>query len=190
MRLARLARAAGLSHWVKLEVTPDPKWLLPDPIETLRAAEILVKEGFIVLPYIDADPVLAASRRGGLRDGDAARFADRFESRIENARRRSRIIISTGARSGRRRRGTRRASHAAEAMELGADAVLVNTAIAIARDPAAMARAFRLGVEAGRTAYRAGTAPNETRPKRRARSPVSWEARRDDRRDSRRVAVG
>jgi thiazole synthase len=158
VRLARLARAAGLSDWIKLEVTPDPKWLLPDPVETLRAAEMLVEEGFRVLPYIGADPVLAkrledvgvstvmplgspiGSNRG-LRTRDAVAII------IEQAT--VPVIVDAGLGA---------PSHAAEAMELGADAVLVNTAIAVARDPVEMAHAFRLGVEAGRRAWLAGAA--------------------------------
>lgn len=158
VRLARLARAAGLSEWLKLEVTPDPKWLLPDPIETLRAAEILVKEGFIVLPYIGADPVLAKrleevgcatvmplgapiGTNRGLQTRDSVRII------IEQAS--VPVVVDAGLGA---------PSHAAEAMELGADAVLVNTAIAVARDPVEMGRAFKLGVEAGRAAWRAGAA--------------------------------
>jgi thiazole synthase len=163
VRLARLARAAGLSDWVKLEVTPEPRWLLPDPIGTLQATEILVREGFHVLPYIGADPVLAkrleeagavtvmpmgspiGSNRG-LKTRDAVAII------IEQAE--VPVVVDAGLGA---------PSHAAEAMELGADAVLVNTAIAVARDPVAMARAFRLGVEAGRQAFLAGTAlPRET----------------------------
>ncbi|HET9886637.1 MAG TPA: thiazole synthase [bacterium] len=158
VRLARLARAGGLPHWVKLEVTPEPKWLLPDPVETLRATEILVKEGFVVLPYISADPILAQrleeagastvmplgspiGTSRGLKTRDALGII------IEQAR--VPVVVDAGLGA---------PSHAAEAMELGADAVLVNTAIAVARDPVAMARGFRLGVEAGRTAFLAGTA--------------------------------
>ncbi len=158
VRLARLARAAGLSEWVKLEVIPDPRWLLPDPVETLRAAEVLVREGFVVLPYINADPVLAkrleeagtatvmplASPIGtsqGLRTRDAIAII------IEQAR--VPVVVDAGLGA---------PSHAAECMEMGADAVLVNTAIAVARDPAGMARAIALGVEAGRRARIAGIA--------------------------------
>jgi thiazole synthase len=158
-RLARLARAGGLPHWVKLEVTPEPKWLLPDPVETLRATEILVKEGFVVLPYIGADPILAKR----LEEAGAAtvmplgspigssrglKTRDAIGIIIEQAR--IPVVVDAGLGA---------PSHASEAMELGADAVLVNTAIAVARDPVAMARAFRWGVEAGRAAYLAGTAP-------------------------------
>jgi thiazole synthase len=158
VRLAHLARAAGLSDWIKLEVTPDPRWLLPDGVETLKAAERLVADGFTVLPYIGADPVLAkrledvgvatvmplgspiGSNRG-LKTRDAIAII------IEQAR--VPVVVDAGLGA---------PSHASEAMELGADAVLVNTAIAVARDPVAMAAAFRLGVEAGRTAFLAGTA--------------------------------
>ena len=156
VRLARLARAAGCGEWIKLEVTPDPRYLLPDPIETLRAAEILVKEGFIVLPYINADPVLAkhleeagtatvmplgapiGSNRG-IRTKDSIRII------IEN----SNVPVVVDA-------GLGAPSHASEAMEMGADAVLVNTAIAVASDPVKMAKAFKLAVEAGRIAYESG----------------------------------
>jgi len=156
VRLARLAHTAGLPKWVKLEIHPDPRYLLPDPIETLKAAEILVGEGFTVLPYINADPVLAkrleevgtatvmplGSPIGSNRGIETRR---QIEIIIEQAN--VPVIIDAGL-------GV--PSHAAEALEMGADAVLVNTAIAVATDPAAMARAFRLAVEAGRTAFLAG----------------------------------
>ncbi len=156
VRLARLARAAGCEPWVKLEITPDPNYLLPDPVETLKATEILVKEGFIVLPYINADPILAKR----LEDLGAAtvmplgspigsnrgiRTKDAIAIIIEMAK--VPVVVDAGLGA---------PSHAAEAMEMGADAVLVNTAIAVAGDPEAMARAFRKGVEAGREAYLAG----------------------------------
>jgi thiazole synthase len=171
VRLARLARAAGLSEWIKLEVTPDPRYLLPDPVETLKAAEILVSEGFKVLPYIGADPVLAkrleevgtatvmplgspiGSNRG-LKTRDSLRII------IEQAR--VPVVVDAGLGA---------PSHAAEAMEMGADAVLVNTALAVARDPEEMARAFRLGVEAGRIAFLAGAAPARDRAE--ASSPLT-----------------
>ena len=156
VRLARIARAAGCEPWVKLEVTPDPHHLLPDPVETLKAAEILVKEGFIVLPYINADPVLAKRLEDvgtaavmplgspiGSKQG--VRTRDSIEIIIERAN--VPVVVDAGLGA---------PSHAAEAMELGADAVLVNTAIAVAGDPEAMARAFRKGVEAGRGAFLAG----------------------------------
>jgi len=159
IRLARLARAAGLDPWVKLELTPEPRYLLPDPVETLKAAEMLVKEGFVVLPYIQADPVLAkrleevgtatvmplgapiGSNRG-LRTRDLIRII------IEQAT--VPVVVDAGLGA---------PSHAAEAMELGADAVLVNTALADAADPGTMAKAFAMATEAGRMAYRAGLGP-------------------------------
>ncbi len=159
VRLARLALAAGLEPWVKLELTPEARYLLPDPIETLRAAEKLVQEGFVVLPYIQADPILAkrleevgtatvmplASPIGsnrGLRTRDLIRII------IEQ----SKVPVVVDA-------GLGAPSHAAEVMELGADAVLVNTALADAADHGAMARAFALATEAGRLGYLAGLGP-------------------------------
>ena len=158
VRLARLARAAGLPNWVKLEIHPDPRYLLPDPVETLAAAEILVKEGFVVLPYINADPVLAKR----LQDAGTAtvmplgapigsnrglRTRDQLEIIVEQAT--VPVVVDAGLGA---------PSHAAEAMELGADAVLVNTAIAVASDPNRMAVAFAKAVEAGREAYELGLA--------------------------------
>jgi len=156
VRLSRLARAATGIHWVKLEVTPDPYYLLPDPIETLKAAEILVKEGFVVLPYINADPILARRLADlgtatvmplgspiGSNQGLKTRAA--LEIIIEQ----STVPVVVDA-------GLGLPSHVAEAMEIGADAVLVNTAIATAADPVEMALAFKLAVEAGRKAYESG----------------------------------
>jgi thiazole synthase len=156
VRLARIARAAGCEPWVKLEVTPDPHYLLPDPVETLKATEILVKEGFVVLPYMPADPVLAKR----LEEAGAAtvmplgspigskqglKTRDAIEIIIEMAN--CPVVVDAGLGA---------PSHAAEAMEIGADAVLVNTAVAVARDPVAMAKAFKKGVEAGRDAFLSG----------------------------------
>ncbi len=156
VRLARLARAASDSNWLKLEVTPDPRTLLPDPTETLLATEQLVKEGFIVLPYMNADPILSLR----LQDAGAAAVmplgspigtnqgiltAFQIEIIIEQAR--VPVVVDAGIGA---------PSHAALAMEMGADAVLVNTAISIAKDPVAMGRAFGQAVEAGRTAFKAG----------------------------------
>lgn len=156
VRLARLARAAGCEPWVKLEITPDPQYLLPDPVETLKAAEMLVREGFIVLPYINADPVLA--RR--LEDLGAATVmplgAPIGSNRGVKTRELIEIIIEKANVPVVVDAGLGAPSHAAEAMEMGADAVLVNTAIAVAGDPKAMARAFKKGVEAGREAFLAG----------------------------------
>jgi thiazole synthase len=171
LRIARLARAAGLPDWIKLEVTPEPRYLLPDPVETLKAAELLVADGFTVLPYIGADPVLAKrleevgcatvmplgswiGSNQGVRTRDAVRII------VEQAT--VPVVVDAGLGA---------PSHAAEAMELGVDAVLVNTAIAVAGDPPEMARAFRLGVEAGRRAFLAARAPEATGA--RASSPLT-----------------
>ncbi|MBM4319905.1 MAG: thiazole synthase [Deltaproteobacteria bacterium] len=162
IRLARLAASAGLVPWVKLEVTPDPVTLLPDPLGTLEAAKVLVGEGFVVLPYIQADPILARQledvgcatvmplgspigTRRGLRTRDA----------LEQIIARAGVPVVVDA-------GLGAPSDAALALELGAAAVLVNTAIATAADPVAMADAFRLGVLAGRRAFLAGMAPSLT----------------------------
>jgi thiazole synthase len=156
VRLARLARAAGCEPWVKLEITPDPQYLLPDPVETLKAAEILVRDGFIVLPYINADPVLA--RR--LEDVGTATVmplgAPIGSNRGLRTRELIEIIIEKASIPVVVDAGLGVPSHAAEAMEMGADAVLVNTAIAVAGNPKAMAQAFKKAVEAGREAFLAG----------------------------------
>ncbi len=158
LRLARLAAAGGLPRWIKLEIHPDPQYLLPDPVETLRAAEQLVREGFVVLPYINADPVLA--RR--LQDVGVATVmplgAPIGSNRGLETRPQIAIIIDQATVPVIVDAGLGAPSHAAAALELGADAVLVNTAIAVAPDPARMARAFRLAVEAGRTARLVGLA--------------------------------
>jgi thiazole synthase len=158
VRLSRLARAATGINWVKLEVTPDPYYLLPDPVETLKAAEILIKDGFVVLPYINADPILSKK----LQDAGAATVMPlaspigsnqglKTRAAIEIIIEQANVPVVVDA-------GLGLPSHAAEAMELGADAVLVNTAIATAADPVKMALAFKLAVEAGRIAYLSGAA--------------------------------
>ena len=156
VRLARLAVAAGLPKWIKLEIHPDPRYLLPDPIETLKATEILVKEGFTILPYIQADPVLAKR----LEEVGAATVmplgAPIGSNRGVETRAMIEIIIEQACVPVIVDAGLGAPSHAAEALEMGADAVLVNTAIAVAEDPAEMARAFRMGVEAGRMGFEAG----------------------------------
>ncbi len=156
VRLARLAVAAGLPAWVKLEIHPDPRYLLPDPIETFKAAEVLVREGFTVLPYINADPVLA--RR--LQDIGTATVMPLGSpigtNRGIETRRQIEIIIEQASVPVVIDAGLGAPSHAAEAMEMGADAVLVNTAIAAAGDPVRIARAFRDAVRAGREAWEAG----------------------------------
>jgi thiazole synthase len=171
VRLARLARAAGCEPWIKLEVTPDPYYLLPDPIETLKAAEILVKEGFIVLPYINADPVLAKRLQeigtatvmplgAPIGTNKGVRTADSLAIIIEQAI--VPVVVDAGLGA---------PSHAALAMEMGADAVLVNTALAVTPNPGKMAAAFKKGVEAGREAFLAGL--GEQRQKAEASSPLT-----------------
>lgn len=156
VRLARLARAAGCEPWVKLEVTPDPYYLLPDPVETLKAAEILVKDGFTVLPYMPADPVLAKRLEevgtatvmplgSPIGTNKGIKTKDHLAIIIEQAQ--VPVVVDAGLGA---------PSHAAEAMEMGADAVLVNTALADTPNPAGMSAAFAKGVQAGREAFLAG----------------------------------
>ena len=158
VRIARLAEAAGLPKWVKLEIHPDPNYLLPDPIETLSAAQTLVEEGFTVLPYINADPVLA--RR--LQDIGCATVmplgSPIGSNRGLDTRAQIEIIIEQATVPVVVDAGLGAPSQAAEAIEMGADAVLVNTAIAVAEDPAAMGRAFALAVSAACLAKGAGLA--------------------------------
>lgn len=156
VRLARLARAAGLPTWIKLEVTPDPRYLLPDPVETLRAAEVLCNDGFTVLPYVNADPVLCKHLEEAgcatvmpLGSWIGSNQGLRTRGALEIIVEQSLVPVVVDA-------GIGAPSQAAEAMELGADAVLVNTAIGTAGDPAAMAAAFRLAVHAGRRGFLAG----------------------------------
>jgi thiazole synthase len=171
VRLARLARAAGMPAWVKLEVTPEPRYLLPDPVETLKAAEALVADGFTVLPYINADPVLAKRLEevgcatvmplgSWIGSNQGLRTRDAIHIIIEQAT--VPVVVDAGLGA---------PSHASEAMEMGADAVLVNTAIAVAGDPVEMAAAFRLGVDAGRRAHLAG--PGAERSIAQASSPLT-----------------
>jgi len=159
VRIARLARSLGLSDWIKLEVIPDPVYLYPDPIGTLEAAKILVDEGFTVLPYISDDPVLAKQLEAigcatvmplaaPIGSGQGLVHFDRIKVIIEQ----SNIPVVVDA-------GIGAPSDASLAMEIGADAVLVNTAIARAENPVSMARAMRLGVEAGRLAWSSGRIP-------------------------------
>ncbi|HEX2701205.1 MAG TPA: thiazole synthase [Acidimicrobiales bacterium] len=158
VRLARLARAAELPDWIKLEVTPDPRYLLPDPVETLKAAEVLCAEGFTVLPYVNADPVLCKRLEEvgcatvmPLGSWIGSNQGLRTRAAIEIIVEQSLVPVVVDA-------GIGAPSQAAEALELGADAVLVNTAIGTAGDPPAMGAAFRLAVEAGRRAFLAGLA--------------------------------
>ena len=171
VRLARLAVAAGLPNWVKLEIHPDPRYLLPDPIETLKAAEVLVKEGFTVLPYINADPVLA-KRLQEVGTATVMPLGSPIGSHQGiTTRRQIEIIIEQATVPVVVDAGIGAPSHAAEAMEMGADAVLVNTAIAVASDPVRMGHAFKAAVEAGRDAYEIGLADASERAS--ATSPLS-----------------
>ncbi|MFC3854001.1 thiazole synthase [Salinispirillum marinum] len=153
---AHLAREAMGTPWLKLEIHPDPRYLMPDPIETLKAAKALAREGFIVLPYIHADPVLC-KRLEDVGCAAVMPLAAPIGSNLGlETREFLRIIIEQAQVPVIVDAGIGAPSHAAAAMELGADAVLVNTAIATAADPVAMATAFKLAVIAGRMAYEAG----------------------------------
>ncbi|WP_052361988.1 thiazole synthase [Geminisphaera colitermitum] len=170
---AELAREAIETNWLKLEIHPDPKYLMPDPVETLAATRELVRRGFVVLPYIHADPVICkqleeagaaavmplAAPIGSNRGLEARVFLE-----IIIAQSRVPVVIDAGLGA---------PSHAAAALELGADAVLVNTAIASAPDPVAMGRAFRLAVEAGALAHHSGLASIATAPEADATSPLT-----------------
>lgn len=156
---AHLAQEALATNWIKLEIHPDPKYLLPDPFETLQAAEELVKKGFIVMPYIHADPVLCKRLEevgvqcvmplaAPIGSNKGIKTKDFLEIIIEQST--VPVIIDAGIGA---------PSHAAYAMELGADAVLVNTAIAVSENPVAMGTAFKMAVQAGRIAYNAKLAP-------------------------------
>lgn len=153
---ARMSREIFGTEFIKLEIHPDPKYLMPDPIETLKATEELAKDGFVVLPYIQADPVLCKRLEvvgasavmplaAPIGTNKGLRTRDFLEIIIEQ----SQVPVVVDA-------GLGAPSHAADAMEMGADAVLVNTAIAVAGDPVGMADAFRLATIAGRKAYLAG----------------------------------
>lgn len=152
---AQLAREALETNWIKLEIHPDPKYLLPDPIETLKAAEELVKLGFVVMPYIHADPVLCKRLEdvgvqcvmplgSPIGTNKGIKTVDFLEIIIEQSN--VPVIVDAGIGS---------PSHAAYAMELGADAVLVNTAIAVSKNSVEMAIAFKMAVQAGRIAFNA-----------------------------------
>ncbi len=162
VRIARLSVAAGLPKWVKLEIHPDPNYLLPDHLETFEAAKILVEEGFTVLPYINADPVFALRLQEigcatvmplGAPIGSNQGLETRRQIEIIIEQAQVPVVVDAGIGA---------PSHAAEAMEMGADAVLVNTAIAVASDPIAMARSFAMVTEAGRTALVSGLPAKST----------------------------
>ncbi|MBD8489243.1 thiazole synthase [Echinicola sp. CAU 1574] len=168
---AQLAAEAMETNWIKLEIHPDPRYLMPDPIETLKATEELSKKGFVVLPYIHADPVLckrleevgasAVMPLGSpIGSNNGLKTLDFLKIIIEQSA--VPVIVDAGL-------GV--PSHAAQAMEIGADAVLVNTAIAVAGDPVGMAKAFKLAVEAGRLAYECG--PGASTIKANSSSPLT-----------------
>jgi len=161
VRIARLAREAGLGNWVKVEISANSRTLLPDPIETLRATERLVKEGFVVLPYASDDPVLckrleeagaAAVMPGGAPIGTGLGLLNPYHLGLIAEEARVPVIVDAGLGS---------AADVAQAMELGADGILANTPVARARDPVAMARAMRLALEAGRLSAGAGRIPRK-----------------------------
>ena len=163
IRYARIGKVSGVSNWVKLELTPEPDHLLPDPIETLKATEQLVKEGFTVLPYMNADPVLAkrleevgAATVMPLAAPIGTNLGIRAKEMIQIIIEQSSVPVIVDA-------GLGAPSHAAEALEMGADAVLVNTAIATAANPVTYAQAFKLAVEAGRLAYLSGMPTTSTK---------------------------
>lgn len=156
VRVANLSRAMGINNWIKLEVIPDPKYLLPDPVATLEAARILVEDGFAVLPYVNADPILCKRLEevgcatvmplaSPIGTGQGVNNLDNIKIIIEQAN--IPVVVDAGL-------GV--PSEASSVMEVGADFCLVNTAIAKAADPVKMGEAFKLGVQAGRASYEAG----------------------------------
>lgn len=159
VRVARLSKAMGINNWIKLEVIPDAKYLLPDPVATLEAAKMLVEEDFVVLPYVNADPILCKRLEevgcatvmplaSPIGTGQGVKTLENIKIIIEQAQ--VPVVVDAGL-------GV--PSEASLVMEQGADFCLVNTAIAMAEDPARMAEAFKLGVQAGRAAYEAGRIP-------------------------------
>ena len=171
IRLARLARSAGLPPWIKLEIHPDPKYLLPDPVETFKATKLLVDEGFTVLPYINADPLLAkrlqdvgASTVMPLGSPIGSNLGIQNRKQIEIIIEQATVPVIVDA-------GIGKPSHASEAMEMGADAVLINTAIAISSDPILISKAFKGSIDNGRTDFLYGS--HQTSSKGSATSPLS-----------------
>lgn len=159
LRVARLSKAMGVNNWIKLEIIPDAKYLMPDPIATFEAAKILINEGFVVLPYIGADPILAKRLEeigcatvmplaSPIGTGQGIKTLENIKIIIEQAN--IPVVVDAGI-------GV--PSDASKVMEMGADFCLINTAIAQAKDPVKMAEAFKLGVKAGRMAYEAGRIP-------------------------------
>lgn len=161
IRIARMARASGISNWIKVEISVNEKTLLPDPLETLKATETLVKEGFIVLPYTSDDPVLckkleeagaAAVMPGGAPIGTGLGILNPYNLGLIIEEAKVPIIVDAGLGS---------AMDVCQAMELGASAVLMNTPVARAKDPVKMARAMKLAIEAGRLSYLSGRIPKK-----------------------------
>ncbi len=161
IRIARLAKASGLSDWIKVEISADEKTLLPDPIETLKATEVLAAEGFVVLPYTSDDPVLckrlesagaAAVMPGGAPIGTGLGILNPYNLQLIVEQAEVPIIVDAGLGS---------AMDIAQAMELGADGVLMNTPVAKAKDPVKMARAMKYAIEAGRLSFEAGRIPKK-----------------------------
>lgn len=159
LRVARLSKAMGVNNWIKLEIIPDAKYLMPDPIATFEAAKILIDKGFVVLPYIGADPILAKRLEeigcatvmplaSPIGTGQGIKTLENIKIIIEQAN--IPVVVDAGI-------GV--PSDASKVMEMGADFCLINTAIAQAKDPVKMAEAFKLGVKAGRMAYEAGRIP-------------------------------
>ncbi len=171
VRIARLARAAGCGNWVKIEVITDNRYLLPDNYETIKATEILSDEGFVVLPYMSPDLMVAKKLAAAGAAAVMPLGSPIGSNRGLRTKELIRILIEEIPLPIIVDAGIGRPSEAAEAMEMGAAAVLVNTALATADNPVAMARAFSLAVEAGRTAYLSG--PGEVVEYARASSPLT-----------------
>ncbi len=177
IRIARLAKASGCGNWIKIEIIPDNKYLLPDNVETLKAIKVLAKEGFIVLPYMNPDLVMAKEMA---KSGAAAIMplgAPIGSNRGIKTKELVRIIINEIPIPVIVDAGIGKPSEAAECMEMGCDAVLLNTAVATAKDPVNMAKAFGLAIKSGRLAYLSG--PGPTTKQANASSPLTGFLRKE-----------